>query len=138
MMLKGPVAIIIADGPCQTAIGQATIDGATTYKVFVVVAPQDCPKPYLTLRRVPGSAQIVKGQVSDTDQVSFKVIAYADTYKKCIEILEAVRTAIDNKRGEYGDVNFDRIWFEFSEDLFDKEDNAFVISDTYGARVKRS
>jgi hypothetical protein len=132
-MIKGVIALIVADATCQTLIGQATIDGATTYKVFAVVAPQECPKPYVTIRRVPGSSTIAKGQVSDADTQNFRVVVFADRYKICMDILAAVRTAIDNKRGSQGGVNYDRIWYQFSEDLFDKDDNSYVIADQYTA-----
>lgn len=132
MILKGIISLIVADATCQTLIGGME-DGAgnTIYKVFPVVAEQDTPKPYVLLRRTKGSAVIAKGQASDADDQFVNVVAFADEYKKCIDILEAVRAAIDNQRGTFENVRFDRILYQYTEDLFDKDDNSFVITDTY-------
>lgn len=132
MILKGIISLIVADATCQTLIGGME-DGAevTIYKVFPVVAEQDTPKPYVLLRRTKGSAITVKGQVSDADSQFVNVVVFADEYKKCIDILEAVRAAIDNQRGTFESVKFDRILYQYTEDLFEKADDSFVITDTY-------
>lgn len=131
MILKGLISIIVDDVTCQNLIGQVTTEGATVYKVFPVICEQSIPKPYVLLRRTKGSSLQVKGQVSDADSQFVNVTVYADKYKTCIDILEAVRGAIDNQRGTFESVRFDRILYQYTEDFFDKDDNSFVISDTY-------
>lgn len=127
MILKGIISLIVADSTCQTLIGSAN----SVYKVFPVICEQDTPKPYVLLRRTKGSAIITKGQASDADSQFVNVVAFGETYKTCVDILEAVRAAIDNQRGTFDSVRFDRILYQYTEDLYDKDDNAFVISDTY-------
>lgn len=127
MILKSIISLIIADATCQWLIGQY----GSAYKVFPVVAEQEAKKPYVTLRRTAGSSIIVKGLASDADNQFVKVTAFAETYKECVDILEAIRDVIDNQRGTIDGLRFDRILYQTTDDLFDKDDNAFVISDTY-------
>ena len=132
-MIRGIIDLIVDDTTCQNLIGSAN----SVVKVFPVVAAQDTPKPYVLLRRVPGETAIVKGQASEMDRPQFKAVVFGDTYKVCIDIMNAVRNVIDDYSGTNATIVYDRIWYQSSEDLFDKDDNAFVISDTYSARVKR-
>lgn len=132
-MIRGIIDLIVNDSPSATLIGTAN----SVVKVFPVVAEQDIAKPYVLLRRVPGFTSIVKGQASEMDQPLLKITAYADTYKKCIDILNAIRNVVDDFSGTSETIVYNRIWYQSSEDFFDQADNSFVISDTYSARVKR-
>jgi hypothetical protein len=132
-MIQGVIARIIADSTCQTLIGQYQ----STYKVYPVVAEQECPKPYVLLRRIGVQPAIEKTNVSGMDNVNFTIASYGERYKVAADILAAIRTAVDNFSGTSGTIVFERIWYATSEDLFDKDDNSFVIVDTYTARVKR-
>lgn len=106
--------------------------------IYPVVAKQDAPRPYITVRRTSELPQVMKGQTSNTDKTSFNVTAYAETYKQAIEILYAVRVALDGLNNtEIQTVKLLSVWYENSQDLYDKEDFSFVIVDTYVARWSR-
>jgi hypothetical protein len=134
-MIQGIQALLVANSTVQTEVGaSAKGDG---YKIYPIVAEQDEQRPYVTLRRVSGFPTFGKNEVSDKDQIRFNVAAYADTYKKCLDILSAVRTVLENYTGTSAGVDFKKIWYVGSEDLFDHNDRTYVVVDSYDARVKR-
>ena len=127
-MISGIMTRLLADAPLTTIVGN---------KIYPVVAEQDVRRPYVTVRRTGVAPTIVKNQNSDKDEVVFNIAAYDDTYKKCIDILAAVRTVIDGFQGTSNGINFLNTWYTVSEDLFDKDDNTYIVVDTYVARIKR-
>lgn len=127
-MISGLVTRLLADG---------TITGLVGDKIFPVVAEQEVKRPYVTIRRTGTSPTIVKNEVSGKDEVNVNIAAYAESYKECIQILAAIRASIDNYRGISAGINFLNVWYLVSEDLFDKEDETYIVVDTYAARVKR-
>jgi hypothetical protein len=106
-------------------------------KIYPVVAEQETQRPYVTIRRTGVSPAIVKNETSGKDEVNFNVAAYAKTYKECIDILAAIRTSLDNFRGDSNSITFLNVWYAVSEDLFDKADETYIVVDTYSARIKR-
>lgn len=129
-MIRGIIKKLI-DAPTVTALVDAD-------QIYPVVAKQDAPRPYLTVRRTGEIAQQMKGQTSNTDRTIFQVTAYANSYKEAIEILYAVRGVIDGISNEtVQTVKFLSVWYENSQDLYDKDDLSFVIIDTYVARWSR-
>jgi len=134
-MIPGVLALLSANATVQTLVGASAKGGG--YKIYPVVAEQDEQRPYVTIRRTSEFGTITKNEVSDKDQVRFNVVAYADEYKKCYDILAACRTVLENYTGTSASIEFKKIWYVGSEDLFDKEDRTYVIADTYDARVKR-
>lgn len=129
-MISGIVTILLADG---------TVAGLVEDKIFPVVAEQSVKRPYVTIRRTGVSPTIVKNEVSGKDEAIFNVAVYAEEYKTCIQILAAVRAVIDGYKGTPSGttVNFLHVWYNVSEDLFDKDDNTYIVVDTYAARIKR-
>lgn len=132
-MIKGVISKIIADSPAATLIGMT----GNVVKVYPVVAEQDIAKPYVLLRRTGEFGAQAKNSASEVDQVTFNVSVYAATYKECIDILEAIRTVLENFKGTQDTVIYKNIWYANSQDLFDKDDNAYIVVDTYNARVGR-
>lgn len=132
-MIKGVIDLIKADATFISLVGN--YKGAA--KITPVVAEQEAPKPYTTIRRISQGSTIVKGQPSDKDAPIFTVTACATTYEKCIEILTAVRNILDDYKGTSGGVVYHRIWYQNSEDLFDSNDKSFIVIDTYEARCTR-
>lgn len=128
MILQPVISLILADGSVTALVGD---------KVFPVVATERVKKPYVTVRRTGATPQIVKGQPGEDDRNSFAVAAYSDVYEEALNILAAIRTAIDDHTGSSTGVNFDRIWYVNSQDLFDKDDNSYVIVDTYEGKYAR-
>lgn len=127
-MISGIVERLLADSNVTNLVGT---------EIYPVVSPQTTQLPYVTLRRTGVTPTIVKNEVSGKDEIIFTVIAYAKEYKQCIQILEAIRTSLDNFKGDLNGKTFLNIWYQVSEDLFDKEDDTYVVSDAYAARVKR-
>lgn len=129
-MISGIITVLLAD---------AGVTALTGDKIYPVVAEQEVKRPYVTVRRTGVSPTIVKNEVSGKDEMNVNIAAYAATYKECIDILLAVRTVIDNYKGipAGSTVNFLNVWYLLSEDLFDKEDETYIVVDTYAARVKR-
>ena len=132
-MIRGIIDLIVSDSTAAGLIG--SFDGRV--KVFPVVAEQDCPKPYTLLRRTAEVPTQVKAQGSEWDTTTVNVTAYAEKYKTCIDILNRIRTVIDNFKGTSETIVYNRIVYVNSQDLFDKDDNAFVIVDTYSVTFKR-
>lgn len=129
-MIAGIMSILLND---------ASVTGLVDNKIYPVVAEQEVKRPYVTIRRTGVSPTIVKNEVSGKDEIIFNIAAYSSEYKECIQILSAVRTAIDNYKDTPAGstVNFLNIWYQVSEDLFDKEDETYIVVDTYAARIKR-
>lgn len=129
-MISGLVTILLNTTAVTDLVGT---------KIFPVVAEQEIKRPYVTLRRTGVSPTIVKNEVSGKDEVNVNIAAYAATYKECIDILAAIRTAIDNYKGvpATSTINFLNVWYVVSEDLFDKDDETYIVVDTYAARIKR-
>lgn len=132
-MIQGIITKIIEDSTCQTLIGQS----GSTYKVYPIVAPQDTTKPYVTIRRTGEFGANVKNSASEVDQLTVNITAYDERYKVCVDILEAIRTVLENFKGTQDGIVYKNIWYANSQDLFDKEDNSCVVVDTYNARVGR-
>lgn len=128
MILQPVISLILASSGVTTIVGD---------KVFPVVATERVKKPYVTVRRTGASSQIVKGQPGEDDRNSFAVAAYSEDYAEALDILSAIRTTIDDHTGSSTGVNFDRIWYVGSQDLFDKDDNSYVIVDTYEGKYAR-
>jgi len=127
-MISGIKNLLLNDSGVTDLVGQ---------KIYPVVAEEKIQRPYTTIRRTGTSPTIVKNETSGKDETFFTVTAYDKEYKKCIQILAAVRGVIDNYRGTSNGIEFYNIWYQVSEDLFDKEDETYVVVDTYAARVKR-
>jgi hypothetical protein len=127
-MIKGIMELLLADSGVTALVSQ---------KIFPVIAEEKIQTDYVTIRRTGTSPTIVKNETSGKDETFFNVTAYSKEYKKCIEILAAVRIVLDNFRGDSNSITFLNIWYQVSEDLFDKEDETYVVVDTYAARVKR-
>lgn len=132
-MIRGVIDLIVNDATSAGLIGSS----GSVVKVFPVVAEQETNKPYVLLRRTGELPSVVKQSVSELDVVTFNVTAYAIKYKTCIDILNAIRLAIDNFQGTSQTIVFKRILYNNSQDLFDQADNSFVIVDTYQARIQR-
>lgn len=129
-MISGIMNILLGASAVTDLVGQ---------EIYPVVAEQETPRPYVTIRRTGVSPTIVKNETSGKDEVNFNVAAYGATYKECIQILAAIREEIDNYRGipDGSTINFLNIWYQVSEDLFDKADETYIVVDTYSARMKR-
>ena len=129
-MISGIMNLLLSNSGVTTLVSD---------KIYPVVAPEKIKTEYVTIRRTGTSPTIVKNETSGKDETFFTVAAYSKEYKKCIQILEAVRTVIDNYKGTPTDstINFLNVWYQVSEDLFDKEDETYVVVDTYAARIKR-
>ena len=133
-MIRGIIKKLI-DDPTVTALVDAD-------SIYPVVAKQNAPRPYVTVRRAGEIAQQMKGQTSNTDRTVFNVIAYSDDYQEAVEILYAVRAVIDGipkvgKNETIQGVTFHSVWYENTVDSYDKDDLSMVIIDTYVARWSR-
>ena len=135
-MIRGIIDLIVDDVTASGLIGSVTRNGATKVKVYPVVAEPETAKPYVTIRRTGQATAIMKGQAQEVDTPVFSITAYADKYKTCIDILNAIRNVIDDYSGTSNGIVFKRAWYINSEDFFDKDDDAFVITDTYTARIQ--
>lgn len=127
-MISGLMDLLLADSGVTTLVDQ---------KIYPVVAEEKTQLPYVTIRRTGTSPTIVKNETSGKDETYFTVAAYAKEYKKCIQILAAVRSVIDNFKGDSNSITYLNVWYQVSEDLYDKEDETYVVVDTYAARIKR-
>ena len=130
-MLKGAIAILIADTAIQTAVG--TNGSSTAYKVYPLIAPQDERRPYVLLRRTFNPALDCKDAPSELDKPGFDVVVYTETYEEAFNISVLIRTALDGYRGTINGVTFKALWFSNAEDLFSQEDRTVVMRNSYRA-----
>lgn len=132
-MIKGIISLLVGDATVNGLVGTSN----STTKIFPVVAEQEVKRPYVTVRRTSQQPTLVKSQASELDQVFVNIAVYADTYEKCIDIQNAIRTVLDDYSGTESGVIYKRVWYQNSQDLFDQDDKTFVVVDTYSARVQR-
>lgn len=127
-MTNGVVALLIADDAVTALIDD---------RVYPVVAEQADLRGYVTINRTGVTPTIVKNEVSDKDEVIFNVVSHSKTYKECLQISQACRTVVDNYKGTSDGVEFKNIWYQSSQDLFEPDEQTYIIIDSYAARVKR-
>lgn len=125
-------------GIVQSLLDSPTVTSLLGQKVFPVVAPQAVKKPYVTARIVANAPNQNKDAASTLDAVTFQVFSYSEKYSEVDAIDNAVRSVIDNASGEVEGIQFDRIYFETHQDLFDQEDQAFMRESRYTALIRRS
>ena len=124
-------------GIVQTLLDNGSVTALVADKVYPVVALQGIKKPYVTARITSNSPNQNKDASSTFDSVSFQVLSYSEKYSEVDAIDNAIRGAIDNATGDVEGIEFDRIYFETHEDLFDQEDQAFIRSSRYTALIRR-
>lgn len=124
-------------GIVQNLLDNATVSGIVGTKVYPVVAPQGVKKPYITARIIANDPNSNKDAVSTLDTVHFQIVSYSEKYTQADAIDNAVRACTDNASGEVEGINFDRIYFETHEDLFDQEDQAYIRNSKYRAMIRR-
>ena len=126
-MLKGIIALLIADSTIQSLIGKDKL--TQDYKVYPVACPQPQDDPYLVLSIVEGSIFTrCKDTTGDLDDTPFRVFCYAKTYPLAEGLGVAVRNVLDNHKGTVSGVKYQNVYFDDFHDGWDKDsgDGLFV------------
>lgn len=96
-------------------------------RLYPVAADQGTDMPYVTYHRTALATEYTKdGWESDTVSVSFRIVAGG--YLPAAEIAEAVRAALENARGSYGDAKVSEAEVVNSVDAYDLDLDAYVLS----------
>lgn len=94
-----------------------------TNKVFPIVIDK-ATLPYILYRRASLQHNPTKAGMPGADTVTMEVVCYTASYADGVELAEAVRTALDYKRGEHDGVTMRSCVLTDSEEGY--EDDAFL------------
>lgn len=81
-------------------------------KVYPEEAPSNVTYPYITYTKTNTNPTKVKNLVSPKDEYKINFFIYSDNYDTTHNIADALRVALDNKRGIYASYNVDWVVFE--------------------------
>lgn len=96
-------------------------------RLYPVAADQGTAMPYVTYHRTALATEYTKdGRASDTVSVSFRIVAGG--YLPAAEIAEAIRDALENVRGLYGDTEVSEAEVVNSVDAYAPDLDAYVMT----------
>lgn len=96
-------AMVAADANLVSLVGT---------KVYPEEAPSNVTYPYITYTKTNTNPTKVKNLVSPKDEYKINFFIYSDNYDTTHNIADALRVALDNKRGIYASYNVDWVVFE--------------------------
>jgi hypothetical protein len=79
--------------------------------------------PYILYRR-RGLAQLPTKQTQPNDSAEIEILCYTQSYTDGVELAEAVRNALDNRRGDVNGLTMRSCLLTDSEELY--QDDAFI------------
>lgn len=81
-------------------------------RVYPEEAPMEATYPYITYTKTNTNPTRVKNLVSPKDEFKINFFIYSKNYDTTNTVADALRVALDNKRGTYANVNVDWVIFE--------------------------
>lgn len=81
-------------------------------RIYPEEAPMEATYPYITYTKVNTNPTRVKNLVSPKDEFKINFFIYSKNYDTTNTVGDALRVALDNKRGVYSNVNVDWVIFE--------------------------
>lgn len=81
-------------------------------RIYPEEAPMEATYPYITYSKVNTNPTRVKNLVSPKDEFKINFFIYSKNYDTTQNVGDALRIALDNKRGVYSNVNVDWVIFE--------------------------
>jgi hypothetical protein len=81
-------------------------------RIYPEEAPMEITYPYITYTKINTDPTRVKNLVSPKDNFKINFFIYSKNYDTTSTIADLLRTALDNKRGVYANVNVDWVIFE--------------------------
>jgi len=81
-------------------------------RIYPEEAPMEATYPYITYTKVNTNPTRVKNLVSPKDEFKINFFIYSKNYDTTQNVGDALRIALDNKRGVYSNVNVDWVIFE--------------------------
>ena len=96
-------AMVTADANLVSLIG---------LRIYPEEAPTDVPYPYITYSKVNTNPTRVKNLVSPKDEYKINFFIYSKNYDTSNDVGNALRIALDNKRGVYANTKVDWVIFE--------------------------
>lgn len=85
-------------------------------KVFPVVIQEDIEFPYVVYRRSRLIPSYTKDNYATDDTVYVDVIAVAEDYMSSLNLAQAIRCALEGKKGQYDDIDIINIELEDSQE----------------------
>ncbi len=112
--------------------------GVNNARVFLSDAPQGAPMPFIIVDVYDTEPFDTKDGVSVTDHDLVKTFAYAETSKQAVDLADAMRTALDEKRGTFNGktvINIRYMRYDgYNVDLINRK--AYVREQDYQVRIK--
>lgn len=81
-------------------------------RVYPEEAPMEAIYPYITYTKTNTNPTKVKNLVSPKDEFKINFFIYSKNYDTTNTVADALRVALDNKRGVYANINVDWVIFE--------------------------
>ena len=81
-------------------------------RIYPEEAPMEATYPYITYTKVNTNPTRVKNLVSPKDEFKINFFIYSKNYDTTNTVGDALRVALDNKRGVYSNVKVDWVIFE--------------------------
>ena len=81
-------------------------------RIYPEEAPMEATYPYITYTKVNTNPTRVKNLVSPKDEFKINFFIYSKNYDTSQNVGDALRIALDNKKGVYSNVNVDWVIFE--------------------------
>ena len=81
-------------------------------RIYPEEAPMEATYPYITYTKVNTNPTRVKNLVSPKDEFKINFFIYSKNYDTTQNVGDALRIALDNKKGVYSNVNVDWVIFE--------------------------
>ena len=81
-------------------------------RIYPEEAPMEATYPYITYTKVNTNPTRVKNLVSPKDEFKINFFIYSKNYDTTNIVGDALRVALDNKRGVYSNVKVDWVIFE--------------------------
>ncbi|UZS00266.1 tail completion protein gp17 [Chondrinema litorale] len=126
------------DGVRAILIGDATLTGLVSTKIYPVSAPQKINPPLIVLIRKdadPNKCKTESGGVGRLDEIDFTVLIMSLSYGECETISERIRFLLDGFQGISNSKDLD-IEYETEFDSYSEQAKLYVKNATYTAWYK--
>lgn len=114
----------------QYLVGQAPVTSRVSTRVFLDVAPPDCPLPFIVLLEVDTDPTHASGQAAGVREARLEVSCVANTSLSALQVAKAVNDALDGYQGTWTDdsvpVQIDAVLADDSRQWYDAQRRARV------------
>lgn len=106
-------------------------------RIYPLVAAQDTAVPFITFRTVQRRPSNTKINPSYLDVYEVEINIYSNSYTNACAISDAVRAALDYKKGTVNGVVLQHSVYESGNEGYIHDGNYYHIQDNYSLRIQR-